>query len=119
MARNAILGIKEGYRNHPQLERFKRQDDPVLSIDTYLIHVYNESKRRKYNFDREKIGFKFTESKIDITNGQMMYELKHLKRKLKLRDIERYKELKKIKFPDPNPIFRVIEGDIESWERPY
>ncbi|MGF7118416.1 pyrimidine dimer DNA glycosylase/endonuclease V [Methanobacterium oryzae] len=119
MARNAILGIKKGYMNHPQLERFKIQDDPLLSIDTYLFNVYEESKRRNYNFDREKIGFEFTESKIDVTSGQMMYELKHLKRKLKIRDFERYKELKQIKFPDPNPIFKIKEGEIEPWERPY
>ena len=48
----------------------------------------------------------------------MLYELKHLKRKLKLRDLNGYKRLIKINFPKPNPIFKVIEGDIESWERP-
>lgn len=119
MARNALLGIKQGYRNHPQLERFKKQDDPIISIDTYLFNVYEESKRRNYNFNQEKIGFKFTDSKIDVTRGQILYELKHLKRKLKIRDFERYRELKKIKFPDPNPVFKVKDGDIESWERPY
>ncbi len=36
MARNALLGIRKGYRNHLQLERFKRKEDPVVSIDTYL-----------------------------------------------------------------------------------
>jgi hypothetical protein len=43
----------------------------------------------------------------------------HLKRKLKIRDINKYKQLIEIKFPDVNPVFKVIKGDIESWERPY
>jgi hypothetical protein len=119
MARNVLMGKTEGYRNHPQLERFKKQENPVLAIDTYLLNVYNESKQRKYNFKRDKIGFKFTDSKIKVTDGQMMYEFKHLKRKLKLRDVAAYKILKTVTFPRPNPIFEVIKGDIEPWERPY
>jgi len=119
MARNVLTGETEGYKNHPQLERFKKQDNPVLAIDTYLLNVYNESKRRQYNFQRDKIGFKFTDTKIKVTDGQMIYELKHLKRKLKLRESGRYETLMKLIFPKPNPVFEVVNGDIESWERPY
>ncbi len=119
MARNVLEGKTKGYKNHPQLERFKKQDDPVLMIDTYLLNVYNESKKRKYNFKRDKIGFKFSDSKIEVTEGQMLYELKHLKRKLMLRDFKRYETLMKVVFPRPNPVFKVVNGDIELWERPY
>ncbi|MDI6724310.1 MAG: pyrimidine dimer DNA glycosylase/endonuclease V [Methanobacterium sp.] len=119
MARNALLGIREGYRNHPQLERFKKQEDPIVSIDTYLLHVYEESKRRNYNFNRDRIGNKFQDYKIDVTEGQINYEIKHLKRKLKKRDLESYNKLKKIKCPELNPIFKPVKGKIESWERPY
>jgi hypothetical protein len=119
MARNALLGIKKGYINHPQLLRFKKQYDPVLFIDTYLLNVYKESVRRNYNFKRDKFGSNFTDSKIEVTDCQISYEFKHLKRKLKIRDITKYDELKKIEFPDVNPIFKVVKGDIEAWERPY
>ncbi|MCZ3364373.1 MULTISPECIES: pyrimidine dimer DNA glycosylase/endonuclease V [Methanobacterium] len=119
MARNVLNGKTEGYRNHPQLERFKKQYDPVLAIDTYLLHVYNESKRRNYNFKRDRIGIKFVDSKIEVTDGQMLYEFKHLKRKLKIRDPERYDVLMNLDFPRSNPVFKVVTGDIESWERPY
>jgi len=40
-----------------------------------------------------------------------------LKVKLKVRNIKQYEELVKIGVPLPNPIFRVIEGGIELWER--
>lgn len=119
MARNVLTGKTEGYKNHPQLERFKKHDDPILAIDTYLLNVYNESKERNYKFKRDKIGSKFTDSKIEVTEGQMMYELKHLKRKLKLRDFKAYLMLIKVTAPRPNPVFKVVKGDMESWERPY
>ena len=119
IARNALLGIKKGYNNHPQLLRFKRQNNPIVFLDTYLLTVYNESIKRKYHFNREKFGLSFTDLKIEVTEGQVLYELKHLKRKLKIRDAEKYKQLKKIKFPEVNPVFKVVIGDIESWERPY
>ena len=119
MARNVLTGKTEGYKNHPQLERFKKQDEPVIAIATYLLNVYRESKRRNYNFKRERIGFKFLDSKMEVTDGQMLYEFKHLKRKLKMRDPERYDLLINLDFPRPNPVFEVIKGDIEPWERPY
>ncbi len=119
MARNVLLGIKKGYENHPQLERFQKQEDPITFIDTYLLDVYNESMRRNYNFKRGKFASKFTDSKIEVTQGQIDYEFKHLKRKLKIRDIDGYNQLLKVKTIELNTVFKVISGDIESWERPY
>ena len=119
MARNALLGKGHGYRNHPQLLRFKKQDNPLIFIDTYLLCVYNESIKRNYHFNRDLFGFNFTDLKIDVTDGQVLYEFKHLKRKLKTRDFEKYSKLKEIKFPEVNPVFKVVIGDIESWEKPY
>jgi hypothetical protein len=36
--------------------------------------------------------------------------------KLKVRDIQQYEEVVNIVSPLANPIFSVIDGDIESWE---
>lgn len=119
LARNVLTGKTSGYKNHPQLERFKNHNDPILAIDTYLMDVYTESQRRNYKFRRDKIGFELTKSKIKVNDGQIMYEFKHLKRKLKLRDFERYEMLMKVEFPKLNSIFKVVNGNIESWERPY
>ena len=119
LARNVLSGKTSGYKNHPQLERFKNRDNPLIAIDTYLLDVYKESKRRKYKFKRDKIGYNFTKSKIEVTDGQMIYEIKHLKRKLKLRDFGKYEMLMKVEFPMPNSIFKVVNGTIEPWERSY
>ncbi len=46
-----------------------------------------------------------------------MYEVNHLKEKLKLRDRERVKSLNHVDTPMAHPLFKVVEGDIEKWER--
>ncbi|MFY9639132.1 MAG: pyrimidine dimer DNA glycosylase/endonuclease V [Methanobacterium sp.] len=116
LARAVLKGETEGYKNHPQLIRFKNLNHPLSFIDSYLLNVYEESLLRSYKFNRNKIGHDFTESKINVTNGQIKFECKHLRSKLKVRDQIKYNELLKIDLPDTNPIFRVVEGDIEPWE---
>lgn len=117
LARAVLEGKTVGYKNHPQLIRFKSQEKPLIFLDTYLHYVFLESKDRGYKFNHEKIGTHYTEEYITVTKGQIEYELKHLQRKLKTRDIPKYMDLKRIEVPRSNPIFKVIPGDIESWEK--
>jgi len=121
LARAVLKGETKGYTNHPQLIRFKKQEHPIVFLDTYLDHVYLEANRRGYNFNQEKIGVEHTSKQIPVTHGQIMYEMEHLQRKLKKRDPDKYQEVKKILVqkdsPIPNPIFNVIPGDIELWEK--
>ncbi len=116
LARAVLKGETKGYRNHPQLERFKNQENPLASIDTYLLHVYRDSILRCYNFNKNKIGPDFTESRIKVTRGQIEYELKHLRSKLKVRDTVKYSEIKELTEPDTNPVFTLVDGDVEPWE---
>ena len=121
LARAVLKGETKGYTNHPQLIRFQKQEHPIVYLDTYLNHVYLEANRRGYNFNHEKIGVEHTSKQIPVTQGQMLYEMEHLQRKLKKRDQDKYQEVKKILVqkdsPIPNPIFNVIPGDIELWEK--
>ena len=116
LARKVLLGETKGYKYHPQLERFKKHKNPVKAIDTYLLNVYKESLMRSYNFERTKIGNKFTSEIVDVTETQLKYELDHLKGKLKTRNPEKYLEIQKITQPAPNPFFRMVPGDLERWE---
>ncbi len=116
LARKVILGETKGYKYHPQLERFKSHKNPVKAIDTYLLNVYSESVRRSYHFNRRKIGSKFTTEHLNVTRTQLVYELEHLKSKLQTRDPEKYHEIEEITLPESNPFFRMVEGDLESWE---
>ncbi|OPX58804.1 MAG: hypothetical protein A4E25_01477 [Methanobacterium sp. PtaB.Bin024] len=117
LAKAVLNGKTKGYKNHPQLIRFKNQKEPLIFIDSYLNNVFKEARNRGYNFDHEKIGSQTTKKHITVTQGQMKYEFKHLKEKLKTRDWDKYQELTQINLPIPNPIFRVIPGDVESWEK--
>ncbi len=116
LAREVLNGKTKGYKNHPQLIRFKLNKNSHALINTYLLHIYHESISRGYKFNRNKIGSEFTQSKIDVTDGQIEFELDHLLSKLKIRDQSKYMELLNIKNPEPNPIFIVVEGGIEAWE---
>lgn len=117
LARAVLKGKTKGYTNHPQLTRFKNQKIPILFLDSYLNNVYKEARNRGYNFNHEKVGKQTTGKHISVTKGQIIYELEHLKGKLEHRDWNKYQELTKIDVPLPNPIFQVIPGGIEPWEK--
>jgi hypothetical protein len=116
LARKVLQGGTKGYKNHPQLERFRSFKDPVAVIDCYLLHVFEEAQRRGYSFDRDKLGVKPEAVKIPVTEGQIKYEIQHLKRKLKLRNAEQYKKIASVDNPHPHPIFDVVAGNVEPWE---
>jgi hypothetical protein len=116
LAQNVLLGNTMGYRNHPQLMRFKNSNHPVGAIASYLSFVCDEADARGYNFNRCKIIDKKIYSKIPVTSGQLEYEFKHLSGKLKKRDTDLYKKLKMIKRIKLHPIFKKIIGNVEAWE---
>jgi len=116
LAKNVLLGNTKGYKNHPQLIRFKNSDYPIDSINQYLAEVYKESQRRGYNFNRDKIDWNFNVSKISVTKGQIDYEKNHLLKKLELRDKEKFNILLKETETDVHPFFQIVEGEVEEWE---
>jgi hypothetical protein len=116
LAKNVLEGKTAGYRNHPQLNRFKQAERPVDAINQYLYEIYLESLNRNYSFNKQKINMSFKKSELTVTSGQLNYEVTHLLNKLKTRDINKYEELKTRSTFDIHPIFRLVSGDIEKWE---
>ena len=116
LAKHVLEGTTKGYRNHPQLDRFKQTDNPTERINQYLATVYNEALTRNYNFDKEKIDWSFKPSTLNVTNGQIKYETQHLLNKLKIRDKEKFDILTSLKKIDQHPMFKIVKGDIENWE---
>lgn len=113
LAKNVLENKTKGYKNHPQLIRFRKFADPVDAINYYLSEIYKEAQRRNYNFDKTKIDWNFKKQKITVTIGQIEYELQHLKNKLVNRSpLHTIDGIKKIN----HPIFRIIKGEIETWE---
>ena len=118
LARKVLLGETRGYRNHPQLERFRNTLEPVNSVDTYLTAIYDEAVERRYKFDRAKIGVPDNDLSLTVTIGQLLHELEYLRGKLESRDPSRFQALSYVEIPLAHPLFSVIDGAIESWERP-
>jgi hypothetical protein len=116
LARNVLQNKTKGYKNHPQLLRFRISENPVDVINFYLTVVYKEALARKYSFDKDKIGNVTGVFKIPVTRGQVEYEFEHLLRKLKTRDSEKYLKISGITEPVTHPLFIVIEGEAEKWE---
>ena len=117
LARNVLENKTRGYKNHPQLNRFRSSQYPVDSINQYLKDVYTEAENRGYEFRKKKIGAIVHYEKMPVTKGQILFETGHLLSKLKKRDQERFAYLSEIKDPDPHPLFFIIEGETESWEK--
>lgn len=115
LAKNVLQGNTKGYKNHPQLIRFKKSENPIKSINYYLQIVWEEAKNRHYNFDINKFDIEKDIKKIPVTKGQIEYEKLHLMRKLLKREIERYEMFNK-KVLDIHPLFILNDGDIENWE---
>ena len=117
LAQAVLRGETRGYRNHPQLIRFRNHAEPLETIGTYLMEILGEAVRRGYRFNPAKIGHCRNLPAIPTTRGQLLYERDHLLRKLAVRDCAAYGILAKTDEPDPHPLFTMYEGEMETWER--
>lgn len=118
LAQAVLAGETKGYRQHPQLERFRDHADPLHVIGGYLTGLADEAVVRGYRFSRDRIRRPgMTGPSLETTAGQLEYEWSHLGDKLVRRspaDAERWRN----GTPTPHPLFTVRPGPIEGWERP-
>jgi hypothetical protein len=113
LAQAVLRGLTRGYRYHPQLLRFQG----VGAIAQYLRGVHAESLARGYDFAAAKISRARYDDVIVVPRGQLDYEWQHLLGKLKLRDPARLRQLRLVERPQAHPLFRVVAGPLERWER--
>ena len=59
LAKNVLENKTKGYKNHPQLNRFRESKKAIDCIDQYLWEVYKESEIRNYSFNKNKISQNF------------------------------------------------------------
>jgi hypothetical protein len=117
LAQAVLRGRTAGYRHHPQLHRFRAHAAPCGAIAAYLRGVHAEAQNRTYAFAARKIGRANNAEVIAVTRGQIMREWEHLLAKLEVRDPELRDRLELVKRPQPHPLFRVVAGDVEPWEK--
>ena len=126
LAEETISNKTQGYSNHPQLIRFKKSITKLIAISVYLEEIYDEGISRGYKFNRNLMhipgvlrNFKHYDI-IPVTTGQLVFELALLRQKIYNRDGGWYdKHLADLSevMPKPNPIFRLIHGPKEEWEK--
>lgn len=117
LAKNVLEGKTAGYRNHPQLDRFKNSENPLDAINQYLSSVYDESVDRHFSFNSAKFRKPIVPFFLTVNEGQIIFEFEHLLCKLKGREINLYQKLKETKTIISHPMFIIIKGKIENWER--
>ena len=117
LAKAVLEGKTIGYRNHPQLVRFRAHPQPVTAVCEYLRCVLAEAVRRGYNFDASKIPARARKvAAIEETSGQLDYEWGHLRAKLAQRDPQRLETYRAIDRPEPHPLFAIVPGGVRDWE---
>jgi len=116
LAKHVLENKTKGYKNHPQLDRFKSSPNPIESINYYLYIVWKESHERKYNFDIKKLqNITSLHYSIPVNSKQILFEKEHLEKKIKDRSPDDlFRVSKNISV---HPLFLKRTGPIETWEK--
>lgn len=135
LAQKVLQGRTSGYRNHPQLERFRAHADPLAAIGAYLSGVADEADARGYRFNRDLIVRALSSpgdgpAPIEVTTGQLELEFQHLMGKLAVRDPDRHARWSRAPTgvtssgppgspgtPPAHALFTVVPGPVAGWER--
>ena len=144
LAQKVLRGLTRGYTNHPQLIRFRAHPQPLEAVAAYLSGLADEADVRGYSFNRALIGA--DEDSVDknsagensadeaenpyasvapipVPLGQLEYELAFLQHKVAGRDPEWEHQLRERLAARgelaacAHPLFEVIPGAIEPWEK--
>lgn len=119
LAQKVLDGKTTGYRNHPQLVRFRVGADPLALIGAYLEGLAMEADARGYRFNRALIlrPPMNVVPTMTVTAGQLGHERDHLLAKLAARAPERVAALPpEPALPYTHPLFSAVPGPVETWE---
>ena len=120
LAQKVAEGKTKGWRNHPQLDRFKCHSKPMEAVGFYLKELHVESIKRSYKYNYSKI--LYPDAVVDLVNltfGQLQYEFDLLQERLKVRTPEKYEKNTRIKKLQAHPLFNIVHGLPEKWEKSY
>lgn len=117
LAQAVLRGETRGYRHHPQLHRFRQHRAPLAAMSQYLRDIHAEARVRGYAFDASKIRFTRRRVFLTVTSGQLEYEWRHLRAKLRRRAPTLWRRWRAVPHPMPHPLFRRRRGECEAWER--
>jgi hypothetical protein len=114
LAKKVLEGNTKGYKNHSQLTRFRNTDNPIAYIHSYLWSISDYANGvMGYNFNQGKLDTQYQHTgSMEVTSEQVRYEYKHLCRKNNVESVLIGSEV-----PIVHPLFVVVSGDIEQWEK--
>lgn len=117
LAQAVLTGKTEAYKHHPQLDRFRVTSDPVGYIGVYLLGLHDEAVLRGYHYNKSLIECPAKDVRLmQVTDGQLEYEWKHLKSKLSARSCGTLQALSSVTLKS-HSLFTVVSGGVEDWER--
>lgn len=136
LAQAVLAGRTRGYRNHPQLERFRDHEDPEAAVGAFLSGIAVEARARGYRFDVSRIdrpapgldtgldagpgegpGLPAGLTPIPASTGQRDHEWARLRAKLADRSPAWLQRWADVEEPEVHPLFTLHPGPIASWER--
>jgi len=125
LCRAVLEGKTKGYKQHPQFLRVKTHTQPHYFINRFLLEIWEESKKRGYDFDKSKLMedlyAKYQEpfEPMEVTDAQLEYEFMHLQSKLG--EFDKQRVLNDQYFAEEgiesNNIFIIIAGPIMDFEK--
>ena len=117
LAQAVLAGKTQGYKQHPQLVRFKASRNPLKLVGAYLTALQSEATERGYRFDATRILQPARlKARIPLRRGQLAFEFRHLLAKSRKRSPAWARRLRDAR-PQPHPLFKLVAGGIEAWER--
>jgi hypothetical protein len=117
LAQKVLSGGTRGYRHHPQLARFRSRPRPLALIAAFLRGLHEEAATRGYHFDAGKVMPAPPVRRIPETEGQLLHEWVHLRRKLRRRSPDLLLQIRGIRVPEAHPLFRIVPGPVREWEK--
>jgi hypothetical protein len=95
-------------------------NDPLVAIGAYLLTIYDQARYRSYKYDYSLIVKPNDAARLTVTDGQLDFEFDHIMAKLKERSPSEYWFNYGFYIDGdilPNPMFEVIPGPVEGWEK--
>lgn len=91
---------------NPLLNRFRQSGNPIKAIGSYLSMIASEGARQGCKLNHEKIICpNFDSETFELDSEQIIFEMNFLKDKLKKRDMQKYNEIKRVRYIEVNPVF--------------
>ena len=111
LAQAVLHGRTVGYREHPELDRFKDHESPKGIMFEYLQSIFHESLHRKYQFDWSRVIEQTSVRelpRIPVPLDRIKFEWEHSSSKLKQRSAAVYQRNLDLVSRDGTTVYRDV-----------